>query len=147
MKDQHGDSCILLCNLLLLVASETAIPLPVGIHYAQDRCTSPIPVKPTPRGSDSKTMPLEDNGMAITQHQARKTSLGWINGKLWLLTWMSTGTSTEDGWKFQAMCSGHGHHHWQNGQQDHVSLVEGWMSKNRIADWMTTMTAYTAKTW
>ena len=39
---------------------------------------SPTPVKPTPRGSDSKTQ--EDNGLMITQHQARKISLGWITG-------------------------------------------------------------------
>ena len=61
----------------------------------------PNPVKPTPGGSDSKTMPQEDNGLVITQHQGRKTSLGWINRKLWLLPWMSTGASTEDGWRFQ----------------------------------------------
>ena len=42
----------------------------------------PHPIKPTPKGSDSETTPQEDNGLVITQHQARKTSLGWINGKL-----------------------------------------------------------------
>ena len=57
----------------------------------------PHPVKPTPRGNDSKTKPLEDDGLAITQHKARKTSLGWINGKLRLLLWTSAGVSTEDG--------------------------------------------------
>ena len=34
---------------------------------------------------------------SITQHQARKTSLGWINGKLQLLPWTSARASTEDG--------------------------------------------------
>ena len=34
------------------------------------------PVKPTPKGSDSKTMPQEDDGLPITQHQARNTSWG-----------------------------------------------------------------------
>ena len=56
------------------------VPLCVGVCQVQDRCTSPTPVKPTPRGSDSKTMPQEDDGLAITQHQARKTSLGGSTG-------------------------------------------------------------------
>ena len=90
-----------------------------------DRCTSPTWVNPTPRGSNSETMPHEDNGLTITQHQARKTTLGWINGKLLLLLWMSTGASTEDGWRFQVMCSGCGCLPWQNGQKAHVCLVEG----------------------
>ena len=81
VKDQHGNSCVLHCNQLLLIASEASIPLHVGICQAWDRCTSPTPVKPTPRGSDSKTMPQENNGLTITHHQARKTSLGCINGK------------------------------------------------------------------
>ena len=132
-------------NWLLLVASETGIPFQV-----QDRWSSPTPVKPTPRGSDSKTTSQEDDGLVITQHQARKTSLGWINRKLWLILWMSAGASTEDGWRFQVMCSGHGHLHWQNGQQDHVCLVEEWMSTCRyhqIADWTTTTTAHRTGTW
>ena len=97
-KDHHGHSHFLHCNWLLLIASEAVIPLSlcVGVHQVQDRCTSPTPVKPTPRGSDSKSMPQEDNDLMITQCQARKTSLGWINGKLWLLLWMSTGVYTEN---------------------------------------------------
>ena len=85
----------------------------------------PHPSQAYSRGSDSKTVPQEDNGLAITQCQARKTSLGWINGKLQLLPWMSAGASTEDGWRFQAMCSGHGCLPWQNGWQAHMCLVEG----------------------
>ena len=108
VKDQHGHSHILHHNQLLLIASEASIPLCVGVHQVQDRCTNPTPVKPTPRGSDSKTMPQEDDGLAITWCQARKTCLGWINGKLWLLLWMSTEASTEDGWRFQDTCSGSG---------------------------------------
>ena len=43
-------------------------------------------------------MMLQENiGSVVTQHPASKTSLGWINGKLQLLLWTSTGTSTEDG--------------------------------------------------
>ena len=74
--DQCEQSPILHCNRLLLITSETGIPLCVGVCQAGDRCTSPIPVKSTPRGNDSKITPQEDSGLAITQHQARKTSLG-----------------------------------------------------------------------
>ena len=91
-------TCVLHHNWLLLMTSEAGIPLCMGVCQVWDRCTSPTPVKPTPGGSESKTMPQEDNGLAITQHQASKTSLGWINGKLWLLWWMSARASTEDGW-------------------------------------------------
>ena len=82
VMNQCGQSHILHHNWLLLVTSETGIPLCVGVCQEWDRCTSPTPVKPTPKGSENKSMPWEDSGLAITQHQARKTSLGWINGKL-----------------------------------------------------------------
>ena len=97
VKDQHGNSHIFHCNWLLLTAAEVGNPLCMGVFQAWDGCTSPTPVKPTPRGSDSKTMPQEDDGLVITQHQARKTSLGWINGKLRLLLLTSATASTEDG--------------------------------------------------
>ena len=87
VKDQHGNSHILHHNQLLLIVSEAGVPLCVGICQVWDRCTIPTPVKPTSKGSDSKTMLQEDDGLVITQCQARKTSLGWINGKLWLLPW------------------------------------------------------------
>ena len=96
VKDQHGHSCVLHHNWLLLIASEAGIPLCVGVSQVWDGCTSPTPAKSNPKGSDSETMPQEDNGLAITQHQARKTSLEWINGKLWLLPWTSIRVSTED---------------------------------------------------
>ena len=92
-------SHILHCNWLLLIMSETGVLLCVDVHPAQDRCTSPSPVKPTLKGSESKITPWEDSGLAIIQCQASKTSLGWINGKLWLLLWMSTGASTKNGWR------------------------------------------------
>ena len=76
VKAQHGYSCFLHHNWLLLIASEASISLCMGIFQAWDGCASPTPVKPTPRGSDSKKMPQEDDGLAITQHQARKTSFG-----------------------------------------------------------------------
>ena len=85
VKDQHGNSCILHHNQLLLTASETGVPLCMGVCQVWDRCTSPTPVKPTPRGSDSKKMPQEDDGLVITQCQGIKISLGWINGKPQLL--------------------------------------------------------------
>ena len=119
VMDQHGQSCILHYNWLLLTMSQTGIPLCVGVHQAWDKCTSPTPGKPTPKRSGSVNMPWEDSGLAITQHQTRKTSLGWINGKLWLLPWMSARASTKDGWRLQVMCSGSGC------IQDHVNLVEG----------------------
>ena len=62
VKDQNGNSCILHCNQLLLIASEAGIPLCMDVCQVQDGCPSPTPVKPTPRGSDSKTMSQEDDG-------------------------------------------------------------------------------------
>ena len=150
VKDQHGHSHVLDLNWLLLMVSETGVPLQVGVYQAWDRCTSPTPVKPTPRGSDSKTKPQEGNSLVITQCQARKTSLVWINRKLQLLLWTSATTSIEGGWRFQVMCSGCGHLHWQNGQKDWMHLVEGWISTHRyhwIVEWTTATTAHRAGTW
>ena len=42
----------------------------------------PTPVKPTSEGNESRIMPQEHGDLAVTQCQASKTSLGWINGKL-----------------------------------------------------------------
>ena len=100
VKYQQGHSHILHHKKFLLIVSEAGVPLGVHVHQVWDGCIRPTLVKPTPRGSDSETMPKGDNGLAITQCQARMTSLGWINGKLWLLLWMSTGPSTKDGWRF-----------------------------------------------
>ena len=49
VKDKHGHPPILHCNSFLLIVSEAGVPLCVGVHQVWDRCTSPIPVKPTPR--------------------------------------------------------------------------------------------------
>ena len=57
ITDQCRQSCVLHCNQLLLIASEAGFPLCVGVHQVWDRYTSPTLVKPTPRGSDSKTTP------------------------------------------------------------------------------------------
>ena len=50
VKDQHRHSHILYHNWLLLITSEARIPLCVDVCQVWDRCTSPTPVKPTPRG-------------------------------------------------------------------------------------------------
>ena len=120
--NQHRQSHILHHNWLLLVASETGVPLCVGVCHAWDRCTSPNPVKPTPKGSESEITPWVDSGLVTPQHQASKTSLGWINGKFQLLPWMSTRASTEDQWRLQVMCSGSGC------LQNCMHLAEGWTS-------------------
>ena len=78
----------------------------MGNHHAWDRCTSPTPCKTTSVGGETKLMPQENNGKAVTQWPTSKASLGWINGKLWLLPWTSTGASTEDGWGPQVMQCG-----------------------------------------
>ena len=82
VMDQHGQAHILHHNRLLPTASETHIPLCVGVCHAWDRCISPTAVKPIPKGSESEITLQEDSGLVATQHQASKTSLGWINGKL-----------------------------------------------------------------
>ena len=119
--DQCRKSCILHQNWLLLIASEVGIPLCIGVHHAQDRCTSPTPCQPTSKGSEDMMMPQENSGQAVTQCSGSKTSLWRINGRLWLLLWTSTRASTEDGWRLQVTCSGCGH------LKDHICLVEGKM--------------------
>ena len=121
VTDQCGRSCMLHQNWLLLIASEVGIPLCIGICHAWDRCTSPIPHKPTSTVGETKMTPQESSGSAVTQCPASKTSLGWSNRKLWLLPWTSTGASTEDGWRPQVMWCGC--RCWK----EHVHLAEGMM--------------------
>ena len=71
--------------------SEVGVSLCIGIHHAWDMCTSPTPCKPTSTGGETKMMPQENIGSVDTQCPTSKTSLGWINGKLQLLLWTSTG--------------------------------------------------------
>ena len=122
VTDHHGMSCILHWNQLLLIMSEVGIPLCIGIHHAWDRCTSLTPYKPTSTGGETEMMPQENIGSAVTQHPASETSLGWINRKVQLLPWTSTGASTEDGWRPQVMWHGCRH------QKKHMHLAEGMMS-------------------
>ena len=119
VMDQCRQSCILHCNRLLLIASETGVSLCMIVHQAWNRCNSPTPVNPTPRGSDSEDMPQENSGLATTQCQARNISLWWINGKLQILLWTSARVSTDDWWRLQVMCSRHGC------LPDHMHLAEG----------------------
>ena len=97
VTNQHGKSCILHHNWLILIMSEVGVPLCIGICHAWDRCTSPTPCKPTSMRGETKMTPQENNGSAVTQHPTSKTSLGWIKRKLWLLLWTSAGASTKDG--------------------------------------------------
>ena len=69
VMDQCGQSHILHQNWLLLIMSEVGVPLCVGVHHAQTRCTSPTPVKPTSKGSESRIMPQEHGGLVVTQCQ------------------------------------------------------------------------------
>ena len=122
MMDQCGGWCILHWNRPLLVMSEAGIPLCLGIHHAWDRCTSPTLCKPTSIGGESKMMLQESIGSTVTQCPGSKTSLRWINANLWLLPWMSTRASTEDGWWPQIMWRGCRY------KKEHVCLAKGMMS-------------------
>ena len=119
VMDQFGQSHILHWNWLLLIISETGIPLCAGTSQPWDWCTSPSPVKPTPKGSERENTPQVASHLVPTQCQATKTSLRWINGKLQLLLWTSTRASTEDRWRLQVMHSGSGC------LQDCMCLAEG----------------------
>ena len=99
VMSQHGKSCILHQNWLLLITSEVGIPMCIGTHHAWDWCTSPTPSKTTSVGGETKIMLQENNGMADTWWPTSKASLGWVNGKLQLLPWTTTRASTEDTWR------------------------------------------------
>ena len=101
VTNQHGWSQVLHQNWLLLVASEIGVPLCMSSCHTWDRCTSPTPHKTTSVRGDEKRMPQEKSGKAVTQWPTSKASLGWKNGKLQLIPWMSTRASTEDGWRPQ----------------------------------------------
>ena len=72
VKDQCGWSHILHRNWLLLIASEVGIPLCIGVHHTWDRCTSPIPCKPTSKGSESMMMPQKNSWWVVSQCPASK---------------------------------------------------------------------------
>ena len=120
VMNQHGWSCVLSGNWLLLIVSEAGIPLCRGSCHTQDRCTSPTPHKTTSVRGDGKRMPQEIDGKAVTQWPTSKASLGWKNGKLQPILWMSTRASTEDGWRPQAKWFGC--RPWK----EHIHKAEGW---------------------
>ena len=97
--NQQGKSCVLHKKWLLLIMSEVGIPLCICICHTWDRCTSPTPCKTTSIGGETKLMPQENNAKEVTQEPTSKASLGWINGKLWLLPWTSTRASTRNVWR------------------------------------------------
>ena len=88
----------------------------------RDRCTSPTPCKTTSVGGEQKRTRQEESGKVVTWWLTDKASLGWKNGKFWLLPWMSTGVSTEDGWRLQVMWSG------CRPQKEHICKAERAMS-------------------
>ena len=96
VKNQHGWSRVLHQNWLLLIASEVGVPLCMGNHHTQDRCTCPTPHKTTSLGGE-EMMPQEQKCKAVTRQPTRKASQGWKYGKLQLGSWTSTRASTEDG--------------------------------------------------
>ena len=122
VTNQHRRSRVLHWNWLLLVMSEIGVPLCIGSHHTQDRCTSPTPCKTTSASSERKRTSQEESGKVVIQWPTSKASLGWKNGKLQLLPWTSTGTSTEDGWRPQVMWCG------CRPQKEHIHKAEGTMS-------------------
>ena len=96
VTDQHGQSCILHQNWLLLITSEVGIPLCMGICHAWTDVPAPPHASQLSRevkvGWCHKRIVV-----VLTQCPASKTSLRWINGKLQLLLWMTTRASTDDG--------------------------------------------------
>ena len=126
----HSLACVGVCN-----------------KYGMDVPVS-TPVKPTPKGSDSKTMPQEEDGLAITQHQARKTPLEWINEKLHGFSHgCQLEVSTEDGWRFLGNVWWMWMHlYWQNGWTGSYAFGEGIDTSthrcHQLVDWMTTTTTH-----
>ena len=121
MTNQHRRSWVLHQNGLFIM-SEIGIPLCMGSCDTWDRCTSPTPGKTTSARGERKRMPQEETGKVVTQWPTSKASLGWKNGKLQLLPWTSTGSSTEDGWRPQVMWCG------CRPKKEHVCKAEGMMS-------------------
>ena len=122
VANQHRWSWVLHQNQLLLIASEVGVPLCMGSCHTQARCTSPTPCKTISVRGDEMRVSQEKSGKAVTQWPTSKASLGWKNGKLLLLPWMSTGASMEDGWRPQVKWFG------SKLQKEHVCKAEGMMS-------------------
>ena len=120
VMDQHGQSHILHCYRLLLIMSEaSAFPYVwVSAKYGTD-----VPAPPQ--------LSLLPGGVVVRLYHEKmvlwhppsvrpgRFPCWWINRKLQLHPWMSAGACTEDRWRLQVMCSGHGC------LQDHICLAEG----------------------
>ena len=119
---QHRQSQVLHQNQFLIITSEISIPLGRGSHHTWDRCTCPTPHKAISIGGGKERMPQEKSGKVVTQWPTSKASLGWKNGKLWLLLWTSTRASTKDGWRLQVKWFG------CKLQKEHIHKAEGTMS-------------------
>ena len=65
VMNQCGQPQVLHQNQLLLVASGIGIPLCMGSHHTQDRCTSPTPCKTTSVRGDEERMPQEKSGKVV----------------------------------------------------------------------------------
>ena len=86
VTNQHGRSCVLHQNWILLIASEVGIPLCMGTRHTRDRCTSPTPHKTTSLGGDAGIMPQEQNGKVVTQLPTQKSFPGV---EIWeVVTWI-----------------------------------------------------------
>ena len=120
VMNQYRWSWVLHQNQLLLVISEAGVPLCIGSHHTQDRCTSPTSCKTTSIGGYEKRTPKEKNCKVVTWQPISKASLGWKNGKWWLILWMSIGASTEDWWRPQVKWFG------CRPQKEHICKAEGW---------------------
>ena len=64
--NQHGWSRVFHQNQFLVIASEIGIPLCMGSHHTQDRCTRPTPCKTTSDRGDEKRTPQEKIGKVVT---------------------------------------------------------------------------------
>ena len=80
VTSQHGWSWVHNQNQLLLVMSEVGIPLCMGNHHTQDRCTSPTSHKTTSIGGDEMRMPQEKDGKVVTWWPTSKASWGGKTG-------------------------------------------------------------------
>ena len=96
------------------------LAFPCGMATIIQRTGVPtIPWKTTSFRDDEKRMSQEKNGKVVTWWSTSKASLGWKNGKLWLIPWTSTGASTEDRWRPQVKWFGF--RPWK----EHVCKAEG----------------------
>ena len=120
VMDQCRWSCILHWSWLFLITSETGIPLCVGVHQAWDWCTSPTPVKPTPKGNESENTQQVDSDMVmITQCQAARLPRGGSLGSYDFFCGYPLEHPQMMGWKLQVTCRGSGC------LQDCMHLAEG----------------------